>query len=248
MKWQVRVCREQALLLILGNSVRSILASLCVLLLGIVAALPFRKSPHQEVEPPALERSQVASLVSPLEEIDVEAADLSGLSLSEMPYAIDEIPKPADSQDGLAAFPALPKSRRPFSEGLVQPTPMLPDSNPSRGPDPMDIANRSQDWNIDLPLKYVQPQTGLKVEAIARKPLATPAEATSGSLSWNPSPNENRPAATGMRIHQAGSRQLGESSQSIEPEASVEPTQQYQNSPPPQQRPRKRYFVYEPAG
>ncbi|WP_145342458.1 hypothetical protein [Rosistilla ulvae] len=229
---------------------RSLLASLFVLSLGILAALPFRKTSHEELEPPPLERSQVASLISPLEEIDVDAGDLSGLNLSEVAYAADGLTPRTDSGSETAAFPELPQSRRPFAEALVQPTALIPDATRNASPDPMDIANRSKDWNIDLPLKYVQPQTGLQVEEIARQPLATPAEATRGSLSWNgsPTPNGNGPAATGMRIHQAGSRQFGEAAAAAGSGASVEPTPNYQASPPPQPRARKRFFVYEPAG
>ncbi|QDV67850.1 hypothetical protein Poly24_15540 [Rosistilla carotiformis] len=190
----------------------------------------------------------MASLISPLEEIDVGGSDLSELQLSEMPYAIDGIPSREDSSGELASFPKLPTTRRPFAEALVQPTPLLPDSPPSDTPDRLDIANRAQDWNIDLPLKYAQPQTGLQVEAVARQPLQTPAQATSGSLSWAASPGERPMSENGMRAQQARSRNPSETQPSIPQAASAEPTQNYQATPPPQPRPRKRFFVYEPAG
>lgn len=233
---------------------RSLLASLLVLSLGIVAALPFRKSSDAESETPPLDRSQLASLVSPLEEIDTEAPDLSTLNLSEISYSKDDSGMRPDLSGGQSAFPSLPKSRRPFAQALVQPTPLLPESRPTARPDSLDIANRNrdhnQDWNLDLPLKYVQPQTGLQVEEIAEQPRQTPAEATRGSLSWSPATTQDSGVASGMRIHQAGSRNVNEPATSLNREAPATSSPQYEATPAitPKPRARKRFFVYEPAG
>ncbi|MEZ6090279.1 MAG: hypothetical protein R3C05_20080 [Pirellulaceae bacterium] len=220
---------------------RSLLASLVVLSIGIMAALPFRKSSYHEFHAPPLERSQLASLDSPLEEIDGQAAGSPPLDLSDLPLGQFDSRENKPSQGGEVSFPELPQARRPFAEGLVHPEPIVPQTDALTAGNELDLARRTKEWNLELPLKYVQPQTGLQVEQIAQSPIPTPTSATFSLREENiaatetVAPMDEDSLPSGMLVQPTGSRN-----------ANDQQTVATANPPIESQAPRKRYFVYEP--
>ena len=220
---------------------RSLLASLVVLSVGILAALPFRKSSDHSSQAPALERSQLASLVSPLEELDPAESGSPPIDLSDMPLSNFESQQAMNSQDLEPSFPQLPQSRRPFAEGLICPEPIVPQNAPYLRETELDLVRQTQDWDLELPLKYVQPQTGLQVEEIAQTPLPTPTTATFNiyeKKGWSEMPAES---SAGMWVQPTGARHLNE-------QHNVSGTDVPRETQPSQSgtAARKRYFVYEP--
>lgn len=205
---------------------RSILACLFVVSIGILAALPFRKVATDKPSPPPLDQSQVASLRSPLEELNGRADALPSLHTSEEseasidPYqAIDPLP---ESQ---ASLPVLPTSRRPFGDGLVQPQTILPDTAAISA---KELAQPSPDWIAGGPLRYNSGELSPPAEAIVESPR---------DMSIREPTSIESPHR--MLMQQAAAR--GEAN--AEPNSSP----QLQMPEPAPRQNRQRHFIYEPV-
>ena len=198
-----------------------------------MAALPFRKTQTDQPSPPPLDRSQIASLASPLEEVVASPSDLPKLDAVEASGVVTDQYRPIDRlPDTVESLPALPATRRPFRDSLLKPQPMLPDAAAVTA---SELAQAAPDWNERQPLKYITAEPNPATEAIAMDAQDTSIREPADILP----PHQ-------MIAQQAGARGMPQR----------EPASQFQRAQPPrrelQQRetrnkPRRRHFIYEPV-
>ena len=204
---------------------RSLLISASVLMIGTLAAMPFRKSTNLLKATTSANTEDIAVYQSPMQELDVEVDDDSAL----LPLSGSAQTNDAASN---ALHPPLPKSRRPFGRGFATPDPILPQPSISR-PELSSYAVRPE-WSMNLPIA---------------QPSAHATEAPGGTLAQDGESYSRVVADSESQTPEQASDSLAsEQGLTMQPTAARSNViTSTENTPRPEAAPRERHFIYEPA-